>query len=300
VGGEAVIRLPVTTSTRRRAQIAAALTAALAGISCQAPARANASVTISYRDAFTTELPGSPSGRSFADQFTNSADPNAKPSALSHFHLQLPAGARFDTTAIPRCEASDLELMLIGADACPPRSKVGSETFVFDTGLSGPGRFDTSDVTFFNELNGVILLSQDRQTGLRLVTHGKIGADSEDIALPTLPGTLPDGGADRQETAQYPVATGDHNGRPAAYLTTPASCPPTGQWLLQATYTFHDGTQQTLVSSSPCKRAEPASGLSIRQPAKAKHRHIHRRPKRRAARHAHRDRRPRGTVANIR
>jgi hypothetical protein len=215
----------------------------------------NASVTITYHDVFTTELPGSPSGRSFADQFSNSADPQAKPTALSHFHLQLPTGARFDTTAIPRCEASDLELMVIGADACPRTSKVGSETFVFDTGVSGPGRFDTSDVTFFNELDGVILLSQDRQTDLRIVTHGKIGAHTEDIELPTLPGTPPDGGADRQETAQYPVATADRNGQPATYLTTPASCPPTGQWVFQATYTFHDGTQQTLVSSSPCHQA---------------------------------------------
>jgi hypothetical protein len=294
VGGEAVIWLPIATRARRGARIAVALTATLAGLFCQAPARADASVTISYRDVFTTEIPGSPSGRSFADQFSNSADPQAKAPALSHFHLQLPAGARFDTTAIPRCEASDLELMLIGADACPPMSTVGSETFVFDTGLSGPGRFDTSDVTFFNELDGVILLSQDRQTDLRIVTHGKIGADSEDIDLPLLPGTPPDGGADRQETAQYPVATGDHNGRAVAYLTTPASCPPTGQWLFQATYTFHDGTQQTLVSPSACHQAAPASGLSSHQPAQARRRHFQRRRTHRATRHAHQHRGRRG------
>jgi hypothetical protein len=295
VGGEAVIWLPVGTPARRRARIAVALTAALAGIACQAPASADASVTISYRDVFTTQIPGSPSGRSFADQFSNSADPQAKAPALSHFHLQLPAGARFDTTAIPRCEASDLELMLIGANACPPMSKVGSETFVFDTGLSGPGRFDTNDVTFFNERNGVILVSQDRQTDLRIVTHGKIGADTEDIDLPLLPGTPPDGGADRQETAQYPVATGDHNGHAAAYLTTPASCPTTGQWIFRATYTFRDGTQQTLASSSPCRQAPAASGLSSQPPARAKRRHVHRRPTRRGARHAHHQHRSRGT-----
>lgn len=267
---------------------------ALAGIAYQAPARADASVAISYHDAFTTELPGSPSGRSFADQFSNAADPQAKPPALSHFHLQLPAGARFDTTAIPTCGASDLELMLIGADACPSTSKVGSETFVFDTGLSGASRFDTSDVAFFNELNGVILVSQDRQTNLRIVTHGKIGADSEDIDLPLLPGTPPDGGADSRETAQYTVATGNSNGRRAAYLTTPAICPTTGQWIFRATYTFRDGSQQTLPSASSCHQAAPTSGLSSQQPAEAKRRYVHRRSTHRGARRAH-HRRRRGT-----
>jgi hypothetical protein len=240
------------------------------------PASAQASVKITYRDAFTTQAPAASSGRVFQDEFANSTDPQAKPSALSHFHLQLPAGARFDTTAIAQCQASDLELMLEGASACPTTSKLGTETFTFDTGLPGSGRYEPSDVTFLNQLGGVILLSQDRQSGVRLVIRGKVGSDTEDIDLPLLPGTPPDGGADKSEVAQYPAATGVSNGQLAAYLTTPPSCPRSGEWLFRAVYTFRDGTQQTADSSSPCQTPAPAPVLSSHRPTKAAHRRMHR------------------------
>src|SRR5919206_525686 len=126
---------------------AAAIAAAAAAIAPASAAAAEPTVRVEYRDAFTTQEPGAPSGRVFYDEFFDAKDPNAKPPALEHFHLQLPKGARFDTSAVPACGASDAELMAEGKDACKsPGAQVGSEVFSFDTGVDGPNRLVTSDI----------------------------------------------------------------------------------------------------------------------------------------------------------
>src|SRR3954447_16154452 len=114
------------------ATAAGAFAYACAGAAAQSPA------VVTYDDTFTTTTPGAPTGRLFIDTFTNADDPNAKPPPVSHFHLQLPRGARFDTGAIAQCTASDAELMADGAAACPDESHVGSEVFLGDTGLPEP------------------------------------------------------------------------------------------------------------------------------------------------------------------
>src|SRR5215212_491919 len=114
--------------TSRTALIAAAMIAAAADTAAAEP-----TARVEYTDAFTTQEPGVHSGRLFHDEFFDARDPNAKPPALEHFHLQLPQGARFDTEAVPHCGASDAELMSQGASACKtPGSQVGTEVFSFD------------------------------------------------------------------------------------------------------------------------------------------------------------------------
>src|SRR3954447_25979741 len=105
----------------RTALIAAAVIATGADAAAAEP-----TARVEYSDAFTTQEPGVHSGRLFHDEFFDAHDPNAKPPALEHFHLQLPAGARFDTDAVPHCGAGDAELMAQGASACKtPGSQVG-------------------------------------------------------------------------------------------------------------------------------------------------------------------------------
>src|SRR3954452_15496601 len=96
----------------RGAGIAAAAASTVACTAAGAAAQSPAIVT--YDDTFTTTAPGAPTGRTFIDTFTNADDANAKPPPVSHFHLQLPHGARFDTGAVARCTASDPELMAGG------------------------------------------------------------------------------------------------------------------------------------------------------------------------------------------
>jgi hypothetical protein len=231
----------------RKQATAAAAAATL--IACQSAA-AEPTASVDYRDTFTTKTPGAPSGRVFHDEFFNAGDRSAKPPPVHHIHIQLPHGALFNWHAVPLCTASDAELMAMGEAACSPFSKVGSEVYTFDTGAPGPNRFVTSDISFLNNANELIILSRERQTGTRVSTRGKLGRDTFDFDLPPLPGTPPDGGADKREDAKYPVTIGPSG---KAWLTTPRTCPRSRRWTFRADYTFSSGEKVSRTSTARCK-----------------------------------------------
>src|SRR3954468_9343877 len=232
--------------------------AALAAAIAPASAAAEPTARVQYRDAFTTRTPGAPSGRLFYDEFFDARDASAKPPAVQHFHFELPEGARFDTGAVPACGATDAQLMAEGASACRPGSQVGTEVFSFDTGVDGPNRLVTSDITFLNDPGQLIILTQERQTGSRVVVRGTLGPDTEDFDITPLPGTPPEGGADKVEDGTYPVSVGP-GGR--AWLTTPPTCPKSGEWTFRGVYTVPNGEKVARTSDSPCDRPA-ASGSS--------------------------------------
>jgi hypothetical protein len=229
----------------------AALLALTAASFASASAVAEPTATVEYRDAFTTKRPGVPSGRVFHDEFFNASDRSAKPPPVQHVHVQLPHGARFNWRAVPLCTASDAQLMAEGESACPPGSKVGTEVFSFDTGVPGPNRLVTNDIAFLNNKNELIILTRERQTGTRVVVRGKLGRETLDFDLVPLPGTPPDGGADKREDANYPVSIGPSG---KAWLTTPRTCPRSRKWTFRVDYTFRNGEKVTRTSKSPCKR----------------------------------------------
>jgi hypothetical protein len=232
----------------RSSRHAAALFAAAALVPSQAAAEPTARAE--YGDMFTTTTPGAHSGRVFFDEFFDAGDATAKPPALQHVHLQLPAGARFDTAAVPACGATDAELMAEGASACAAGSQVGSEVFSFDTGVEGPNRLVTSDIAFLNDPGELIVLTQERQSGARVVTRAQLTADTFDLDLPPLPGTPPEGGADKREDGAFPVSP---------WLTTPPKCPPAGKWAFRVDYPFRNGEKVTKTSDSPCDRPTAAA-----------------------------------------
>src|SRR3954470_3369323 len=195
--------------------VLAAVIAAVSG----PPAAEAATARVEYSDAFTTGAPNTPSGRLFYDEYFDADDANAKPPAVQHVHEQLPKGAHFDAGAVPLCTASDAELMAEGAAACDPKSQVGSEVYSFDTGVDGPNRIVTNDIAFLNNTGELIILSQERQSGTRVVVRGKLTRDTLDFELPPLPGTPPDGGADKREDGTYPVR---------GCLRPPPPCPRSG------------------------------------------------------------------------
>jgi hypothetical protein len=232
----------------------AAFVVALAIVSLAAAcerAAAEPTARVEYSDAFTTRTPGVASGRVFHDEFFDARDASAKPPAVQHVHLQLPRGARFDTSAVPACGASDAQLMAEGASACAPGSQVGTEVFSFDTGFDGPNRVVTNDITFLNDPGELIILTQERQSGARVVVRGRLGPDTLDFELAPLPGTPPDGGADKREDSQFPVTTGPAG---KAWLTTPPVCPASGKWTFRVDYTFRNGEKVTRTSDAPCDR----------------------------------------------
>lgn len=227
------------------ALVAAAVIAAGADAAAAEP-----TARVEYTDQFTTTEPGVHTGRLFYDEFFDARDASAKPPAVQHFHLQLPPGARFDTDAVPHCGATDAELMARGAEACAPGSQVGTEVFSFDTGFEA-NRIVTNDITFLNDPGELIILTQERSTGTRVVVRGKIGRETLDFDLSTLPGTPPEGGADKREDGTYPVTP---------WLTTPPTCPPSGKWTFRVDYTFRNGEKVTKTSDSPCQAPGEGAG----------------------------------------
>ena len=214
-----------------------------------APGAAQANhVRIEYGDTFTTRTPGAATGRNFSVDFFNSQDPNAKPAPLAHARYEMPPGSRFDTEAIPQCTATDAQLIGQGPSACEEGSQIGLGTVLLDSGFPEPNRTLTEDFTVFNAKDAVIALSQDRGNGARVVLRGRVSERAIDLDVPPLPGTPPEGGANRSERFAYAPATGAGG----AFLTTPADCPASGAWVLTTIWTFRDGEQVTRESRTPC------------------------------------------------
>ncbi len=199
-----------------------------------------------YNERFTTDLPGTSTGRMYAIDFSNPNDPDAKPHAFSHLHVELADGTRFDTTALPQCTASDAELMAAGESACPDGSRVAKDETVIDTGIPGPGRLVTTDIVFFNNQDELVLIATTRDTGARVILRAQVGENTIDLDTPMLPGTPPDGGAAKSQRGQWEARPG--------FLTTPPTCPASGFWINRITWTYRDGVEQTEESRSPCQR----------------------------------------------
>ena len=206
-----------------------------------------------YSERFTTDEPGAPSGRAYAIDWVNPNDRDAKPPSFSHLRVELAQGARFDTSAIPQCRASDVELMLAGASACPRDSLVANDETVVDTGFPGPGRYLTTDLVFFNNRDELVLLATIRENGSRVVLRAQVGVNTIDLDVPPLPGTPPDGGAATRQRGTFYARSTRRDGRQLNYLTTPPACPSSGYWVNKVTYTYRDGIKQTAQSRSPCR-----------------------------------------------
>ncbi|HYU61969.1 MAG TPA: hypothetical protein VEK39_14515 [Solirubrobacterales bacterium] len=201
---------------------------------------------------FTETHPGTATGLELAIDYVNPADPAAKPPAVRRVVTELAPGARFDTGVPALCAASDAELMALGASACPAESVVGGGAVTLDTGLPGPARFITSDVTLLNNTDELIFLFTDRQSGGRLVTRSQVGERTVDSAVPFLPGTPPDGAAvDTVDLTIFAISSESGN-----YVTTPPKCPRRGFWVNSVHFTYDDGVTQTVTTQSPCHRAK--------------------------------------------
>ena len=204
-----------------------------------------------YSERFTTDVPGASTGRLYAIDFFDPDDPDAKPHAFRHLHVELAKGARFDTSAIPQCTASDAELMAAGPSACPAESRVATDETVIDTGFPGPGRYSTTDIEFFNNQDELVLVTTIRDLGARVVLRAQVGENTIDLDVPMLPGTPPDGGAAKSQRGVWEARSSESGN----FLTTPPTCPKSGFWVNRITWTYRDGTEQTAESRSPCERS---------------------------------------------
>jgi len=195
---------------------------------------------------FTRTAPGSSTGLDIEIDYMNPTDPAGKPPAVREIKLRLARPSRIDTGALPACEADNATLQTSGAAACPD-SRLGDGAVVLDTGFPEPGRFLANDLTLLNTTDAVIVLFEERESGVRLATRALIEGDTITSTAPFLPGTPPDGAAvdTVSETFEQAAAAG--------YLTTPKRCPPRGYWRNRLRFTYDDGTVQRVLSPSRCR-----------------------------------------------
>jgi hypothetical protein len=203
---------------------------------------------------FGKKRPGIGTGVFIDIDYVNPSNPGAKPNAVRRVTIQPAFGARFDTSVPALCTASDPQLMALGESACPPGSKVGEGLVTVDTGLPGPARFLTVDVDFFNNSGQLIYLNTARGTAARTIIRAQASESEIVTDAPLLPGTPPDGGAIDTVKVHMPPLVRDGD----AYVTTPPRCPRSRVWVNRMTFGYGDGVEQTVESSSPCKRKKRA------------------------------------------
>lgn len=196
--------------------------------------------------------PGRPTGYRVRIDYVNPDDPGAKPPSVRRVVEVFPDGTRIDTDAPARCAASDAELMLRGASACPAGAVVGTGFIRLDTGVPGPGRYLNEDVTFLNNDEQLIYLTVDRSTGARTVVRAQVRGHRVITEAPLLPGAASDGTAIDVVRGSFPKLVRMRDGTRRAYVTTPERCSGRGHWEARVRFDYHDGTAQSETTRNPC------------------------------------------------
>ena len=184
-------------------------------------------------------------------------DPGAlggAPKAIQRIQLRFEPGTRLDTAALPACAASDLEVRVLGASACPPDSELGSGSTI---GVFFFGLQFTTRVNLFNAPNQIIVLVT--VDGLPVTEFRDDVRGSEIIVNPA----LPPGVSLKRLAIQIDPHALVAGAIEKAYLRTPPTCPTSGRWTTEAVFTYADGSRQSLTSGAAC---EPTA-VQARQPS---------------------------------
>jgi hypothetical protein len=198
---------------------------------------------------FSSASPGSPSGLDVHASWTDPSGVNGVPKAVTKMTFVGHPGTRFDTSALPRCRASDEDIANLSVRACPRASKIGS---VKGQGLIVTGNPFNTIATLFNARRQIIVIVRLVDDG-RLVTYFRddVRRSSVDVNL-----KIPGGVALTKFDAHLPRHFRKVNGKRRAYLRTPATCPPSGVWTTTAIFTYRDGSKDQYSVPTPCKPAD--------------------------------------------
>jgi len=221
-------------------------------------ARAQGGERSEYEFGLSSREPATRTALSLRITYRHPQDPAAKPPALDEVVLELPAGLRLDTGAVPSCAATNEELRLRGRGACPVESQVGSGTLTAATGFPGVDPVET-DVTVFNGGDELIELVSFKGTD---ATAGydrlKIEGNTLTPHPPATPGGPPDG---RTTVISIELTIDERTTETAAgrrsLLTTPPDCPGSGAWVSRASFKFASYEATSLLGETPCS-SQPA------------------------------------------
>jgi hypothetical protein len=209
---------------------------------------------------FSTTQPNSAAGFSFKGHYHAAGDPGANPPYMRKMVFYQPPGLRYDTSVPERCSASDVELAVRGAAACPAASRLGGGT----ASSIFLGTFpSTLVVDFFNNTGEQIILA--RSPGLASVARGQIRPDgSVEFASPTCFPTVQPAGCPVDDVLQIESSltvapyTRSSGGVVRSYLTTPPRCPAAGHWQTPVRLWWADGSVDRVITEQACTRRRSA------------------------------------------
>lgn len=219
------------------------LVAAAAG--APADAIASSRFRATFKTTYLSRHPGASTGLRTGITWSDPGAPRAVPKVVREIRLRFHPGTRIDTSALPRCRASDEAIKSKGASACPPQSEVGSGSTI---GILGSGAEFTTKVTLFNAKRQIIVLVT-LNGALATEFRDRVGAKTI-IVRPVLP---PGVSLGRLALRMGAFSSGSGAAR-KVYLRTPPTCPASGHWTIVGQLKYADGSSQTLERRSPCRR----------------------------------------------
>lgn len=173
-----------------------------------------------------------------------------KPYSLDR--LIIESALQFDHGAVPRCMASDAELLARGQAACPRDSVVQRGRIVLDTGspLVVP-RLIGLRTTTFNAAGGYLHLGEGDTFPMRGTARSTVRDGVVEVDYADAPGW---GGPDPWAAMTIMESFGRaivRDGR--AFVRTPRTCPPTRSWTTHYTFVYHDGVRQRETTVARCR-----------------------------------------------
>jgi hypothetical protein len=224
--------------------LAAILVAAVAVTSGAAVASPQFSSTFAL--TFSSAAPGTPTGLDLTASWTDPGGVNRVPKQVTKMQFVGHPGTKFDTSALPRCRATDEDIANLWLRACPRSTRVGT---VKGEGLIVTGNPFNTVATLFNARRKIIVVVTLVDDG-RLITYFRddVRGGTVDVNL-----KIPGGVALTKFEAHLPRHFRKYRGKRRAYLRTPPTCPASGAWTTKAIFTYRDGSTQQLASNTPCK-----------------------------------------------
>ncbi len=160
-------------------------------------------------------------------------------------------GFRYDTSVPPQCTATDQQLALLGGEACPAESRIGSGS----VRSKFMGFTTETPIETFNNANEVVMIA--RSPFIATVVRGHINPDqsvewSSPRCYPALtPGSCPVENV-LQLGSSIKIEPYVRDGR--AYTTTPPRCPRSREWRSRIHFWWEDGSDYTVLIRERCRR----------------------------------------------
>ena len=221
--------------------LAIPLAAAAGGVAIASPLFSS-----TFALTFSSGTPGAPSGLDVTATWTDPGGVNGVPKAVTKMEFIGHPGTRFDTSALPRCRASDEDIANLALRACPRSSRIGT---VKGEGVIVTGNPFNTVATLFNARRKIIVVVTLVDDG-RLITYFRddVRGGTVDVNL-----KIPGGVALKKFEAHVPRHVRKYKGKRRAYLRTPPTCPASGVWTTKAIFTYRDGSSQQFAANTPCK-----------------------------------------------